>query len=116
MNHFLHVVSEYINKSALDIHESSCLSKDLHKILPTSAFHDQILIDVEVGSSGFSSSFAGVSGVLRRRENDRTSVHALQNQACSDLQSLMNSAIEVLSVLEKYSLTIDKGRRKDLPN
>ena len=108
-------VNEYLRKITSSCDGFSHSSKALPKIpesLQTSAFNFRNSRDVELVSEGFSSSFAGVTGILRRQEYDRTCVHALQKQAFSDLQALMSSAEEVLSVLEKYSSTIEKGMRE----
>ena len=109
---FLHVVTEYLRKITSDYDELSCPSTVFPQIpesLHSSTFDMRNFKQSELGSQGFSSSFAGVAGILRRQECDRTGVDALQKQAFTDLQALMNSAEEVLSVLEKYSSTIEKG-------
>ena len=110
------MVNEFLRKMSPGIHESSSPSRHLHEFPEIPTCYHQHFKDLEVGPQVFSSSFAGVSGILRRREYDRTSVHALRNQAFSDLQALMNSAADVLSVLEKYSSSIAKGAREDRIN
>ena len=112
-NHFFQIVNEFLRKMSPRIHESLSPSRLLHELPEAPTCYHQNFKDPEADPQVFSSSFAGVSGILRRREYDRTSVHALRNQAFSDLQALMNSAADVLSVLEKYSSSIVKGARKD---
>lgn len=51
----------------------------------------------------FSSSSAGVSGILRRQEQNLKSVDALAKDALTDLDSLMKRAKDVASVVQRYA-------------
>ena len=111
-SHFQRIFNEYLRDISLGLHGSLFSFKNLHEIMPEnltiSSSSLQNSQEIETPIKGFSSSFAGVSGILRRQECDRTSVNALQKQAFGDLQTLMHSATEVLSVLDRYSSMIGK--------
>lgn len=56
----------------------------------------------------FSSNNAGISGILRRQEHERSSVDSLQKEALSDLSNLMKNAADVVLILDKYTAAIER--------
>lgn len=52
---------------------------------------------------GFSSSDAGIGGLIRRQKRDIATVESLQHQALSDLDHLMSSAKEVVGIIERFT-------------
>lgn len=58
----------------------------------------------------FSSSNAGISGILRKQERDMAALDSLRRSALSDLDSLMKSAEDVVKVVKKYSSYLEDRR------
>jgi ESCRT-II complex subunit VPS36 len=61
----------------------------------------------------FSASNAGVSGIIRRQEKALQSVDTLAKTALSDLESLMQTAREVISVVERYAALVSSNDNED---
>lgn len=51
----------------------------------------------------FSTGFAGVGGIIRKQERDMAKVDSVTKEALSDLESLMRSARDVISVVQRYA-------------
>lgn len=60
----------------------------------------------------FSSRNAGISGVMRRQENERNRNKSLATEAFADLDALMGKARNVVDMVGRYSATIENAKDK----
>jgi ESCRT-II complex subunit VPS36 len=58
----------------------------------------------KVDETVFSSSNAGVAGIIRRQERSMQSVDSLTKSALTDLDALMNRAKEAIAVVQRYAV------------
>jgi ESCRT-II complex subunit VPS36 len=96
---FLQVIQEaLVKKSWLRINMNP--SKDTSSILRPA----------EETKPSFSSTNAGINGILRKQEKDMAALDSLRRSALSDLDSLMKSAEDVVKVVKKYSAYLEDKR------
>jgi len=55
---------------------------------------------------GFNTQFAGVGGVMRRQEREREQTATLTSEAFSDLEQLMQSASEIVTLADRFSAAV----------
>eukprot|EP00163_Fabomonas_tropica_P013523 TRINITY_DN25040_c0_g1_i1.p1 TRINITY_DN25040_c0_g1~~TRINITY_DN25040_c0_g1_i1.p1 ORF type:complete len:422 (-),score=81.94 TRINITY_DN25040_c0_g1_i1:75-1340(-) len=72
------------------------------------AGHSRAGSSVSQGPSVFTPSAAGVSGLVRRVENEGKTTHAAIDDAFSDLEALMNKAQDLVQLAEKLQRSQDK--------
>lgn len=53
---------------------------------------------------GFSTSQAGIAGIIRRQEMEKKITSSLASEAFKDLENLMKKAKDVVAIIERYSL------------
>ena len=65
--------------------------------------------DTAQSQTSFSTKGAGITGLIRKQEEEHSSSKQLAETAFSDLKTLMSKAEEVVGLMERYSSSKSKG-------
>lgn len=88
-----------------------------HKVLEKKSWEKGIVSDKQpelpLPEPVFSSSNAGVSGIIRRQERTMQSVDTLAKSALSDLDALMLRAREAIAVVQRYASYTDENHNNN---
>ena len=83
------------------------LSKKSWEQLSNESNQNVIEESITNSTNTFCISNAGVGGLLRKQERDMSKVDAITREALSDLDTLMKSAKDVVSIVERYAASLN---------